>query len=78
MIVTFREWLARQVRDRGVIGDIAREVMQDACLPRDAQSYSAIKAHILAVHGAGRIAQEALMFAASEWEYQEPGGADVA
>lgn len=74
MLISFREWLTRQARDRGAIGDIAREVGADKCLPRDAQSYAAIKAHILAAHGASDGAKQALRLAAAEWEYVEPGG----
>ncbi len=78
MLVSFREWLAGQAGERGPIGDIAREVARDACLPPSAHSYSAIKGHILNRHGASHEAMEALRLAAANWEYAEPGGADVA
>lgn len=73
MEVSFRTWLADQVRRDDPIGDVARDVVQDCCLPLEVSTYPAIRRHMVIDHGASYSSEDALSAAAREWGYVEPG-----
>lgn len=66
--LTFRAWLYQHRTDDSAIGDIARALMADGCLPEQARRLSNYQHHLAAAHQASPAALEALRAAWTAYE----------
>src|SRR5487761_659517 len=64
--IHFSQWLARQVRRNGPIGDLSRSVRSDRCWPRRASDYIAFRNHLRIEHSNSPIPR--IMALDAAWE----------
>jgi uncharacterized protein YozE (UPF0346 family) len=69
--VAFRQWLEQQVGRDDAVGDLARDLAEDGCLPSDANDYFPVKRHIEQEHSPCDKALAVLHGALIEWVHVE-------